>query len=51
MAVLRGMKSLCAEDNELNAEILDAGMNAHVAKPLDVAALERVLRALKKGSI
>ena len=30
-------------------ECLDAGMNAHVAKPLDVAALERVLRALKKS--
>ncbi len=31
-------------------QCLDAGMDAHVAKPLDVAVLERTLRGLKVGN-
>ena len=29
---------------------LDAGMNAHVSKPLDIAVLERVLRSIANGN-
>lgn len=32
-------------------QCLDAGMDAHVSKPLDVAALERTLKDLKVGNI
>ena len=30
-------------------QCLDAGMDAHVAKPLDVALLERTMRSLAGG--
>ena len=91
-SILNGMHFLCAEDNELNAEILKeilemygasctiypdgeaivqafkqvkpgeydvilmdvqhcigAGMDAHIAKPLDIAVLEKTLRVFAGG--
>lgn len=54
---LRGKHVLLAEDNDLNAEIavtanafaedrkraFDAGMNGHIAKPIDIEKLEAVI--------
>ena len=31
-------------------DCMDAGMSAHVAKPLDIAVLERILRKLTDGN-
>ena len=85
-SVLRGKRFLCAEDNLLNAEILeatrairagenplgqtipilamtanaftediqvclDAGMDAHVSKPLEISVLERTLLSVTGGNI
>lgn len=30
---------------------LNAGMDAHVSKPLDIAALERAIKGIKSGKI
>lgn len=30
---------------------LNAGMDAHVSKPLDIAALERAIKGIKSGRI
>lgn len=40
---LRGMKFLCAEDVQ---HCLDAGMNAHIAKPVNFEKLKEILQIL-----
>ena len=46
--IMPGIAMTANAFREAIRECLDAGMTAHVAKPLDVAARERVLRALKE---